>query len=110
MDLSHYHPLWVRRGPERYIVDGAFSPHTAWMLSPYENEPANSGRSVIQPEALEAMVRRRTKRRRQLAFHTIGDRAAKAELDAIEAVARDLPVVTQLRIRMEHVQIRGVCA
>ena len=105
MHLSPYHPLWIRRGPEKYIVDGAFSPHTAWMLASYENEPGNTGRSVIQPQALEAIVRRGAKRRRQLAFHTIGDGAAKAVLDAIETVSRELPVVTQLRIRMEHVQI-----
>jgi predicted amidohydrolase YtcJ len=105
MDLSPYNPLWIRRGPEKYIVDGAFSPHTAWMLAPYEGEPGNTGRSVIQPQALEAIVRRAARRRRQLAFHTIGDGAAKAVLDAIETVSKDLPVVTQLRIRMEHVQI-----
>jgi predicted amidohydrolase YtcJ len=105
MDLSHYHPLWIRRGPEKYIVDGAFSPHTAWMLAPYENEAGNTGRPVLQPQELEAIVRRGASRRRQMAFHTIGDGAAKAVLDAIEMVSRDLPVVTRLRIRMEHVQI-----
>jgi predicted amidohydrolase YtcJ len=105
MDLSHYNPLWIRRGPEKWIVDGAFSPHTAWMLAPYENEASNTGRVVLQPQQLEAIVRRGARRQRQLAFHTIGDGAAKAVLDAIEKVSRDFPVVTQLRIRMEHVQI-----
>jgi predicted amidohydrolase YtcJ len=105
MDLSLYNPLWIRRGPEKYIVDGAFSPHTAWMLAPYDGETGNTGRSVLQPQELETIVRRGAKRRRQLAFHTIGDGAAKAVLDAIETVSRDLPVVTRLRIRMEHVQI-----
>jgi len=105
MDLSLYNPLWIRRGPEKYIVDGAFSPHTAWMLAPYENETGNTGRAVLQPQELEAIVRRGARRRRQMAFHTIGDGAAKAVLDAIETVSRDLPVVARLRIRMEHVQI-----
>jgi predicted amidohydrolase YtcJ len=105
MDVGPYDPLWIRRGPEKYIVDGAFSPHTAWMLAPYENEPGNTGRSVLSPQALEAIVRRGAKRRRQMAFHAIGDGAVKAVLDAIETVSHDLPVVTRLRIRLEHVQL-----
>ena len=100
MDLSPYNPLWIRRGPEKYIVDGAFSPHTAWMLAPYESEPGNTGRSVIQPK--------RWKRSfgagqgvGDSSFPTIGDGAAEGGRTPSK-VSANLPVGHQLRIRMEH--------
>jgi predicted amidohydrolase YtcJ len=105
MDIGPYDPLWIRRGPEKYIVDGAFSPHTAWLVEPYQNEPENIGQAVMQPQAIERVVRRAARRRRQLAFHAIGDRAVRAVLDAVELVARELPIVSKLRIRLEHAQI-----
>ncbi len=105
MALAPYQGWWIRRGPEKYIVDGAFSPHTAWMHEPYANEPGNSGRAALEPAALVDIVRSGAKRRRQLAFHAIGDRAAREVLSAVESVAREFPVVTQLRIRIEHAQI-----
>jgi predicted amidohydrolase YtcJ len=105
MELGPYHPLWIRRGPTKYIVDGAFSPHTAWLIEPYWNEPANVGRAVMQPQEIERAVRRAARRGRQLAFHAIGDRAVREVLNAVERVAADLPIVTRLRIRIEHAQI-----
>jgi predicted amidohydrolase YtcJ len=105
MDIGPYDPVWIRRGPEKHIVDGAFSPHTAWLLAPYENEPDNLGQAVLEPQEIERIVRRAARRRRQLAFHTIGDRAVREVLDAVETVARDLPMVSHLRIRLEHAQI-----
>jgi predicted amidohydrolase YtcJ len=105
MSLARYDPLWIRRGPDKYIVDGAFSPHTAWMLEPYHNEPGNTGQVVLQPSDIERVVRRAAKRQRQVAFHAIGDRAVREVVDAIDKVARDLPSVTQLRLRIEHAQI-----
>lgn len=105
MAVAPYDRRWVRRGPEKYIVDGAFSPHTAWLLEPYQHEPENLGKAVLVPDQLVRIVRRGARRRRQLAFHAIGDRAVREVVNAVEAVARELPVVTSLRIRVEHAQI-----
>jgi len=105
MAVAPYHGWWIRRGPEKYIVDGAFSPHTAWMLEPYASEPDNRGRAALQPDELLRIVRQGAKRRRQLAFHAIGDRAAHEVVNAVDAVSRELPIVKDLRIRIEHAQI-----
>jgi predicted amidohydrolase YtcJ len=111
MDFAPYDRLWIRRGPVKYIVDGAFSPHTAWLLAPYENEPGNTGKVVIRPEFLKRIVRkaarrcRQAPRRGQLAFHAIGDRAVREVIDAVEEAARAYPWVTRMRIRLEHAQI-----
>jgi len=111
MAFAPYDRSWVRRGPVKYIVDGAFSPHTARLLAPYEGEPGNTGKDVIKPAALQRIVRtaarrgRRVPRRGQLAFHAIGDRAVRAVIDAVEETARDHPWVTRMRLRLEHAQI-----
>ena len=105
MELARYDPTWIRRGPEKYVVDGAFSPHTAWLLEPYQHEPGNVGQAVLSPSDLERIVRRGARRQRQLAFHTIGDRAVREVVHAVETVARDFPVVTRLRYRLEHAQL-----
>ena len=105
MELARYDPTWIRQGPEKYVVDGAFSPHTAWLLAPYQYEPGNVGQAVLSPADLERVVRRGARRQRQLAFHAIGDRAVREVIHAVEVVARDFPVVTQLRYRLEHAQL-----
>jgi len=105
MELARYDPTWIRQGPEKYVVDGAFSPHTAWLLEPYQHEPDNVGQAVLSAADLERIVRSGARRRRQLAFHTIGDRAVREVLSAIEVVAQDFPVVTRLRYRLEHAQL-----
>jgi predicted amidohydrolase YtcJ len=111
MDFAPYDRFWIRRGPVKYIVDGAFSPHTAWLIEPYESEPANYGKAVIEPAALKRIVLRAARRGRlaprrgQLAFHAIGDRAVREVIDAVEAAARARPWVTRMRIRLEHAQI-----
>jgi predicted amidohydrolase YtcJ len=105
MALAPYSGWWIRRGPEKYIVDGAFSPHSAWLREPYQGEPDNVGRVNLQPDELVRIVRRGAKRRRQLAFHAIGDRAAHEVINAVDVVARELPIVKELRVRIEHAQI-----
>jgi predicted amidohydrolase YtcJ len=105
MDYGPYDRLWIRKGPLKYIVDGAFSPHTAWMLEPYQNEPGNYGRPIFSPERLAALVKRQAGRGKQLAFHAIGDRAVREVINAVEKTAEEIPAVKQLRIRLEHAQI-----
>ncbi|MBN2354239.1 MAG: amidohydrolase [Spirochaetales bacterium] len=111
MRFAPYDRFWIRRGPVKYIVDGAFSPHTAWMIDPYAGEPGNHGQAVIKPERLKRIVTaaarrgRRVPRRGQLAFHAIGDRAVREVIDAVEKAARVFPWVTRMRIRLEHAQI-----
>jgi predicted amidohydrolase YtcJ len=105
MAFCPYDRTWIRRGPEKYIVDGAFSPHTAWMTDPYEGEPDNRGDSVLSTAALRKIVLSGVKRKKQLAFHAIGDRAIHEVVGAVEETAREYPLVKNLRIRLEHGQI-----
>ncbi|MBN1796953.1 MAG: amidohydrolase [Spirochaetales bacterium] len=105
MKLAQYDKLWVRKGPWKYIVDGAFSPHSAWLMEPYAGEPGNTGKATLEPQKLEHIVRQAALRNRQLAFHAIGDRAVREVVNAVEKASADYPWITRLRLRLEHAQL-----
>ena len=105
MGLARYDRYWVRRGPWKYLMDGTFSTHTAWLLEPYAGEPANCGTPNGTPEDLVRIVRQALRARRQVAFHAIGDRMIHEILNAVELVRARRPEVERLRLRLEHAQI-----
>ncbi len=105
MGLARYDRSWVRRGPWKYLMDGTFSTHTAWMLEPYAGEPENFGTPNGTPADLLAIVRAAARARRQVAFHAIGDRMIRGILDAVQEVRARRPAVQRLRLRLEHAQI-----
>ena len=105
MERQPHDPLWVRRGPWKYFLDGAFSTRSAWMTEPYLGEPANFGTPTMPAPALERALREAARRGRQLAFHAIGDRAVHELLDRVEGTARRFPRLRELRLRVEHAQM-----
>ncbi|MBN1525434.1 MAG: amidohydrolase [Spirochaetales bacterium] len=105
MDFCPWDMHWIRKGPWKYIVDGAFSPHTALLHEPYENEPGNTGISVMGTKELEKVLQTAAKKHRQLAFHAIGDKAVSSVIDAVEKTAGIYPQIKNMRIRLEHAQI-----
>ncbi len=105
MRLAAYRTGWILPGPHKYFLDGAFSTRTAWLIEPYAGEPRNHGTPVLHGAALRSVLRTAARRRRQAAFHAIGDRAVREFLDAVEAVAEDYPRITELRLRLEHAQL-----
>ncbi len=96
---------FVRIGPWKYFLDGTFSTKTAWLHEPYDGEPENTGSPTGSPAHYYRLVLEAAKKRRQTAFHAIGDRAVSTLLDAVEDVAQRHPEVTSLRLRLEHAQL-----
>jgi predicted amidohydrolase YtcJ len=105
MGMARYDRAWVRRGPWKYLMDGTFSTHTAWMLEPYSGEPENFGKPNGTPADLLRIVRQAARARRQVAFHAIGDRTIRGILDAVQEVGARRPGLQRLRLRLEHAQI-----
>ncbi len=95
----------VRRGPIKYFADGAFSTRTAWLFGEYADEPGNFGSPRYTTEQLEEIVMDAARRKRQIAFHAIGDRAVSEILDAVGRAQEKYPWTKDLRFRLEHVQI-----
>lgn len=94
---------WLRLGGLKLFTDGGLGTRTGAMLAPYEEEPENYGLLALEPEALQAVVRRATAGGLALAIHAIGDRANRLALDALETAQRALGGMP-LRHRIEHVQ------
>jgi predicted amidohydrolase YtcJ len=94
---------WVRVHGIKAFTDGALGSRSAWMLSPYEDDPTNKGIPTITPDALHELVQKANRAGLSVAVHAIGDRANRAVLDAIESVRT--PAGAHLRNRIEHVQL-----
>jgi predicted amidohydrolase YtcJ len=94
---------WLRIVGVKAFTDGALGSRSAWMLSPYEDDPTNLGIPTTTPEALRELVRKANHAGLSVAVHAIGDAANREVLDAIEA-ARDAGT-SHLCNRIEHVQL-----
>ena len=81
----------------KLFLDGALGSRTAWMLEPYEDDPASTGLRTLEPEELDGLVRRGAALGLPSFVHAIGDAAVRAALDAL-AKAPGLPH------RVEHAQ------
>jgi len=97
--------LWI--GGVKIFTDGALGPQTAWMLSPYENDTANIGMPLIEPEALEEAMTKAATGHLASFVHAIGDRANRMVLDVMAALRQREAAESSrpLRHRIEHVQL-----
>lgn len=98
---------FLRIGSVKVFSDGALGPHTAAMLSPYEEDPDNVGMLFLDQEALLETGCKASQNGLSLAVHAIGDRANHEVLDAFEQL-RAFETENQLsnkRHRIEHVQL-----
>ena len=100
----------LRIGSLKGFADGALGPHTAAMISAYEDDPQNYGILMLDAEELVERGRSAIDNGLSLAIHAIGDRAnheilnAFSQLRAYETAA--FPTTSyRLRHRIEHVQL-----
>jgi predicted amidohydrolase YtcJ len=98
----------LRIGNIKMFTDGALGVHTAAMFEPYENEPDNRGMLIMDSADIFEHGSEAVENGLALAIHAIGDRANHEALNALEKLRllepQQLPG-TQLRHRIEHVQI-----
>lgn len=93
---------WLRLGQLKLFADGSLGSRTAWMLTPYETDPDETGMPTHEPEELHALIREAHREGWPVAVHAIGDAAVRTVLDSLEqAPAAD----SRLPDRIEHVQI-----
>jgi predicted amidohydrolase YtcJ len=72
----------------KVFQDGVAENFTAGMLEPYNREEGGNGMQVFEPTALNDLVTRLDAAGFQLHCHSIGDRATRECLDAVEASQR----------------------
>jgi len=92
----------------KIMQDGIIENFTAGTLEPYLDADGNPsggrGLSQVDPEALKEYLVELDARGFQVHFHTIGERAVREALDAIEA-ARDANGPNDHRHHLAHIQI-----
>ncbi len=101
--IKHASGRLVMRAAKIY-QDGALGSRGAALLRDYVDDPGNNGLLFLQPDALQAQLRKIMDCGFQAAVHAIGDRANRVVLDAYESVIPDYPD-NPGRHRVEHVQI-----
>ncbi len=96
---------WVRFGHVKLFSDGSLGARTAWMLAPYENNPANTGMFLTPPAEMTRLIQKAHRHGVAVSIHAIGDRANRTVLDIFDevlAAGSDAPPLIPHRI--EHVQ------
>jgi len=96
---------WVRFGHVKLFADGSLGARTAWMLSPYENDPGNLGMYLTPPAEMARLIQKAHRHGIAISIHAIGDRANRTVLDIFEealTAGSDAPPLIPHRI--EHVQ------
>jgi len=92
----------------KMMTDGVLENYTGSLLAPYcdgcGGHTANTGLQFVEPEILDGALEALTGLGFQVHMHTIGDRAVRLALDAVEK-ARAVHGPHDLRHHLAHVQI-----
>ncbi|HEY4492400.1 MAG TPA: amidohydrolase, partial [Acidobacteriota bacterium] len=84
----------------KMLVDGAMGSRGAALLSPYSDDPDNSGLLMWKENDLLQILRKAKERGIQSCIHAIGDKGNRMVLNAYERTG-----TSDLRWRIEHVQL-----
>jgi predicted amidohydrolase YtcJ len=95
----------LRVGMLKGFMDGSLGSRTAAMLSPYADDPANTGIPRYMQARLNQMTINRARQGFQIGFHAIGDRANRMALRAFTAAEKSVPDARNQRFRIEHAQV-----
>jgi predicted amidohydrolase YtcJ len=79
------HPF-LKMGALKLFADGTLGSRTAYLASPYSDDPGNRGLHTMDGPAMKAAVKDGDSRGFQVIAHAIGDAAADEVLSAFEAV------------------------
>ena len=90
----------LHTGMLKGFMDGSLGSRTAALLSPYADDPGNSGLPRYEQARLNTMTKERTAAGFQIGFHAIGDRGVEMALDAFAAAGS-----SGRRDRIEHSQV-----
>jgi len=98
-----------RADAAKIFLDGEIDRHTAAMLAPYADAPDARGSTLLDPDALDAIVRRLDAEGFAIHVHVMGDGAVRAALDAIErAIAANDAAANGARDRRHQLAHVGV--
>ena len=100
---NKYHGDWLTVGAVKFYLDGVIESHTAAMLTPYSDDPKQTGSLRWDEREYKKDVAELDKLGIQVFTHAIGDRAVRLALDAYQDAAKTNGT-RDLRHRIEHIE------
>ena len=94
---------WISGGAVKLMLDGVVETHTAAMLTPYADDPQQTGKLFWEPAKYKQAVAELDKRGLQLFTHAIGDGAVRLALDAYQE-SEQRNHTRDPRPRIEHIE------
>ena len=98
-----YHDNWISGGVVKTMLDGVVEAHTAAMLTPYSDDPAQIGKLFWDPSKYKQAIAELDRRGLQIFTHAIGDKAVRLALDAYGEGA-ETNHTHDARPRVEHIE------
>jgi len=98
-----YNDDWISGGAVKMMLDGVVESHTAAMLTPYSDDPTQSGKLFWDPAKYKQAIAELDRRGFQIFTHAIGDKAVRLALDAYEN-AEKANHTRDARPRIEHIE------
>jgi len=98
-----YNDEWVSGGVVKTMLDGVVEAHTAAMLTPFSDDPTQTGKLFWDPVKYKQAITELDRRGLQIFTHAIGDRAVRLSLDAYEE-AEKTNQTHDARPRIEHIE------
>ena len=98
-----YHDDWISAGVVKTMLDGVVEAHTAAMLTPYSDDPTQTGKLFWEPQKYKQSVAEMDKRGLQIFTHAIGTRAVRLALDAYQDAGSNNHT-HDARHRIEHIE------
>jgi hypothetical protein len=85
-------------------MDGALGSRGAWLLSPYQDSPNQSGLNVTSISQIKNIAELAADNDFQICTHAIGDKANRITLDIYNDIFKQFPERENFRWRIEHAQ------
>src|SRR5205823_14124383 len=98
-----YKDEWISAGVVKTMLDGVVEAHTAAMLTPYSDDPSQSGKLFWEPEKYKQAITELDRRGLQIFTHAIGTKAVRLALDAYQNAAATNHTA-DARHRIEHIE------
>ncbi len=89
----------------KFHFDGTNEIRTGAVLEPYSDDPGNRGNTILSTDELRDFLLRLHEAELDLHLHTVGDRAVRIALDAVEAAREVLGGDLYTRVTVCHLDI-----
>ncbi len=89
----------------KLFMDGILSNHSGALLEPYTDDPSFASDTMLSMAELRDFLLELHEAQLDLHLHTIGDRAVRTALDAVEAARAAVSGELYPRVTLSHVQV-----